>query len=236
MLVDCCCGTLVSDIHHNLHVVTGVWRTHWTPIARSWVHFRHQRERNHYCVVFCHEFSANAINSEKVHTLGQSRTVLNQIFHSCNLGNQECRPPPHHPTGKGWFLNALPNMILNGFLEGEVDGIVGILIVVQQITSRLHVQNFDSHVELYFPLIHLLYSFVLFFAVMLNIVRIWNEENGSRGRCNYFRHTRTITAIPEPPPKDICLPVGKCHNIVRYYFNHELKPQDSNCRVLQRPS
>ena len=63
-------------------------------------------------------------------------------------------------------------MILNGFLEGEVDGIVGILIVVQQITSRLHVQNFDSHVELYFPLIHLLYSFVLFFAVMLNIVRI----------------------------------------------------------------
>ena len=52
-------------------------------------------------------------------------------------------------------------MILNGLLEGEVDGVVGVLNVAQQISSGLHGRNFDSLLDESFFLIRQVYIFVL---------------------------------------------------------------------------
>ena len=63
-------------------------------------------------------------------------------------------------------------MILNGFLEGEVDGVVSILSVAQQISSGLHGRKFYCLFDKGFLLIQQVHRFVLVFAVVLSSVKI----------------------------------------------------------------
>ena len=63
VLVIHCSGALVGDLHYNLRVVTGRDRSPEVEQVPG------IGGGNHHCAIFRHELSANAINSEKVHTL-----------------------------------------------------------------------------------------------------------------------------------------------------------------------
>ena len=73
------------------------------------------------------------------------------------------------------------SMILNRFFYGEVDGIIGILNVIQQIFSGLHGWNCNSLLDkcLHFLLILQVYRSVLVFAMVLSIVWIGNKEDST---------------------------------------------------------
>ena len=69
------------------------------------------------------------------------------------------------------FHTALFKHDTDGFLEGEVDGIVGIWNVEQQISSRLHGLNFNSLLDECFLLILHVYRSLPVFAEVLSNVR-----------------------------------------------------------------
>ena len=130
-----------------------------------------------------------------------------KFCHSGDLSFQRCHQPPHHPTSKHWchvtlFKHDSERISSSWGRIRWCRQYLEDLNVEQQTSSKLHGRNFYSLFDKVFPLIRQEHRFVLLFAVVLSSVRIWNEENSSRGRCHYFRLARAFAVLPQWTSED----------------------------------